>query len=390
MTELTLLKLRAPEERHSPELRYTFERCVAEARRAFSGVDLVTLEAGDTAEPPPVGTPWILLMDPSCVLLTHHSLQALRRTLEERPDEEAAGCLRRLPETDLPQRFPLYTLRGFERAEGALLEEMLPAQITGPGCHRPVSLFRAPAFARLVKAAGSVRRILEDGSLDPAATLGPLAQVGLCHPFSDYYGEARRDILPLIPEGTERILEIGCGRGVTAQFLKDALGCSVTGVELNPEIAREAREHLDEVLVGDVQSLRISQDREPFDLVLALELFEHLTEGEAFLQRARGWLRPGGAILLSVPNVGHFSILEDLLAGRWDYLPQGLLCYTHYRFFTRATLEDWLRRCALDDYDIVPQKTPLPEVLPTAVEAAGLAVDRESLATTGFYVRIRP
>ena len=49
---------------------------------------------------------------------------------------------------------------------------------------------------------------------------------------------------------------------------------------------------------------------------------------------------PGGRLVLSVPNVGHWAVVEDLLAGRWDYLPIGLLCYTHYRFFTRRTLAD--------------------------------------------------
>ena len=41
-----------------------------------------------------------------------------------------------------------------------------------------------------------------------------------------------------------------------------------------------------------------------------------------------------------MPNVGHWSIVGDLLAGRFDYVPYSLLSGTHVRFFTRATVRD--------------------------------------------------
>jgi hypothetical protein len=77
-------------------------------------------------------------------------------------------------------------------------------------------------------------------------------------------------------------------------------------------------------------------------------------------------------------------VVEDLLAGRWDYLPIGLLCYTHYRFFTRRTLEDWLRRSGLERFTLHPQRTELPARF--AQLPAPFEVDRESLGTKGFYV----
>ena len=77
--------------------------------------------------------------------------------------------------------------------------------------------------------------------------------------------------------------------------------------------------------------------------------------------------------------------MRDLLGGRWDYLPIGLLCYTHYRFYTRRTLEDWLRRCGFDRFELVSQRTPVPEEM---LSIPGLRVDRESLGTRGFYALI--
>ena len=50
------------------------------------------------------------------------------------------------------------------------------------------------------------------------------------------------------------------------------------------------------------------------------------------------YLAPGGALVVSLPNVRHYSVvLPLLLQGRWDYEDAGLLDRTHLRFFTRDT-----------------------------------------------------
>jgi len=191
----------------------------------------------------------------------------------------------------------------------------------------------------------------------------------------------RADILPFVPPGAREVLEVGCGRGVTGRLLHERLGCRVTGVELNPIAAREAARHLHRVVQGDIAELELEGR---FDLVLALELVEHLVDSEPFLARLPRLIAPGGRAVLSIPNVGHHAVAEDLLAGRWDYLPIGLLCYTHVRFFTRRTLEDWLRRAGLERFALHPQRTELPAHF--AQLPAPFEVDRESLATKGFYV----
>jgi cyclopropane fatty-acyl-phospholipid synthase-like methyltransferase len=182
------------------------------------------------------------------------------------------------------------------------------------------------------------------------------------------------------------VLEIGCGAGVTGELLERRLGCRVTGVELNPIAAREAASRISRVIAGDVLQVAV-EDR--FDLVLALELFEHLVDPDAFLARTRRWLRDEGALLLSVPNVGHWSIVEDLLAGRFDYLPIGLTCFTHYRFYTRASLAERLGRAGFSRLDVRPQTAPLPARVRQWVERSGVAADLDSLATHGFYVLAR-
>ncbi|HEX6864533.1 MAG TPA: class I SAM-dependent methyltransferase [Thermoanaerobaculia bacterium] len=353
MTGLLVLKSLGDDSAESPEFQYLLSLCLLHARQAFGSAELAV------GEPPARKFDAVLLLSDANVLLT-------RRTLEIMRDRLLAGASEvrpyRLADTGLAARFPVYTLRGYERLERAFLEE-------GPGNIPPPP----PASVALLTWDEYRQR---SGGISSG---GP-AFAGLCHEFIDYYGEVRDDVLPFLPEGAREVLEVGCGRGVTGRLIQERLGCRVTGVELNPVVAKEAARHLHRVLQGDVQTLDLDGR---YDAVIALELVEHLVDSESFLARVRGLLAPGGRAIFSIPNVGHWSIVEDLLAGRWDYLPIGLLCYTHYRFFTHRSLGDWLRRSGIERFELIPQKTELPERF---ASLAGFEVDTESLSTKGFYV----
>ena len=359
MSDLLVVKTLDADSAHAPEFQYLLSHVLLEAREVFDRVELTV--AGETPAPPE-GRRFdaVLLLSSANVLLCRRSLGAMRDLLQAGAQEVRPYRL-----ADLGLEAPVYTLRGYERAERAFLERE-PAGVPVNPSRRPVALFTPGRFEDL-------------------AAEGGVGHAGLFHEFIDYYGEVRSDILPFVPAGAREVLEVGCGRGVTGRLLQERLGCRVTGVELNPVVAREASRHLYRVIQGDVQELEIEGG---YDAVLALEVVEHLVDAEGFLSRIRGLLAPGGRGILSIPNVGHYSIVEDLIAGRWDYLPIGLLCYTHYRFFTRRTLADWLRRSGIDRFEIVPQTTELPDRVRNLADR--LETDPESLSTKGFYVLISP
>jgi SAM-dependent methyltransferase len=365
VSDLLVLSALEPDSAESPEFRYLLSWCLMQAREVFGSAEPWT-----GAEPPPDPSRFdaVLVLASNRVLLARRSLEAMRDRLGQGAGEVRPWRLADTHIADIAGRFPVYTLRGYERLERAFLEEG-PRDAPFPPSPPPAALLSREAYARRLAGA------------DP---LAEPEHAGLCHEFIDYYGEVRSDILPFIPEGTREVLEVGCGRGVTGRLLQERLGCRVTGVELNPVVAREAARHLHRVIQGDIQALEIEGR---FDVVLALELVEHLPEGEGFLGRIPELLAPGGRAVFSIPNVGHWSIVEDLLAGRWDYLPIGLLCYTHYRFFTRHSLADWLRRCGLERFELVPQRTELPEKFSSALP---FETDPESLSTKGFYVIVYP
>ncbi|MCY3590399.1 MAG: class I SAM-dependent methyltransferase [Acidobacteria bacterium] len=353
----------------SAEWWYLRRWLVGEARAVFGEVEVVSRLPAR----PPDDAEAILVLRSCRVLIGRKSLSRMREELAAHRRDGGNGAVYA---TDLTTTGPeassdLFTLADFEQAETAWLAAN-STNAAGPSSGEgtsPAVLLSTAAAARL--AAGD-------------RLPGPRA--GLCYEFIDYYGGERADVLPLLPPhlGAESsVLEVGCGRGATAALIKERFGCRTVGIELNPEAALAAESRLDRVIRGDVQTV---EPAETFDAIVAFELFEHLTDGQAFLERAAGWLRPGGRMVFSVPNVGHYSVVEDLISGRWDYIPMGLLCATHVRFFTRRTLEDWLHAAGFDRYRIDAQVTPLPERIDALPDS--LTPDRESLTTAGFYVSI--
>ncbi len=360
----------------SAELRYLEELRALQARRVFARVDRLDRppRRADAA-----AADAILVLTSPHVLLMAPTLEALRARLAE----GAGVAVPRLLSESAPHAGEgVHTLRGFEAVENAVLS---PGAKSAPGgaVRTPVALLSGAAFAavaeRLATWPPAGPLVLDEGDRE---RLG-VAFAGLAHEFTDYYGEARADVLRFIPAHAADVIEVGCARGATGALLQERLGCRVTGVELNPVVAREAARVLHRVVCGDFERVEIGG---AFDVVLATELLEHLVDPLAFFARARRLLRPGGRIVLSTPNVGHHSIVEALLAGRWDYLPIGLQCVTHVRWFTASTLRDWLEMAGFSRYELVPQTTGLPDRFRAL--AGAFAVDEESLGTSGFYVVI--
>ncbi|HKH46093.1 MAG TPA: class I SAM-dependent methyltransferase [Thermoanaerobaculia bacterium] len=373
MSSLLAITTEGSESAHAPEFRYLASHVLLQARQVF---DQVTVAAPGVPEDTRRFDA-VLLLGSSHVLIGRQSLAALR-------DRLSSGWCEARPHrlADVGTRVPIYTLRGYERAEADFLGREVPGAIPPATSSRlPVSLLTPDRFEHL-RAEISLDRLLSDPQAG-AGVAGEVGAAGLYHEFIDYYGEVRSDVLPFLPSGAREVLEVGCGRGATGKLIQERLGCRVTGVELNPVVAREAARHLHRVLQGDVQALAIEGR---FDAVLALELVEHLVETESFLARVRQLLAPGGRAIFSIPNVGHYAVVEDLIAGRWDYLPVGLLCYTHFRFFTRHTLADWLRRSGLERFELVSQRTELPEHPERFT--SHFETDLESLSTKGFYVLV--
>ncbi len=153
-----------------------------------------------------------------------------------------------------------------------------------------------------------------------------------------YYSHARNELLALLApsEVFTEALELGCGAGETLRVLLESGRVKrAVGVELHPAAAKQAAARISNVIEEDVEEwAQHPHGVKAPDLVIIADVLEHLRDPWTVLRQVRDIQPPGGQLLLSIPNIQHFSIsLPLLLRGRWRYVPEGILDRTHLRFF---------------------------------------------------------
>jgi 2-polyprenyl-3-methyl-5-hydroxy-6-metoxy-1,4-benzoquinol methylase len=166
------------------------------------------------------------------------------------------------------------------------------------------------------------------------------------------YERARPEILDLIPRPARRVLDLGCATGTTGAALKQRQDAEVVGVERDPEYAREAAARLDRVVTADVEAFDPA-GLGTFDALIAADILEHLVDPWATLRRCAAVLRPGGTVVVSLPNVGHWSTYAHLLGGTWPRKPEGIFDATHLRWFTLRDARELLAQADLETRTVV-------------------------------------
>jgi methionine biosynthesis protein MetW len=195
--------------------------------------------------------------------------------------------------------------------------------------------------------------------------------------------------LRLLPEGGSA-LDLGCASGGLLALLRPRAG-HLAGLELSATAARAAAAVGDQVVQGALQDPELPFAADGFDLVVLADVLEHLADPGAALRRAAGWCRPGGAILVSVPNVAHWSARLALARGRWPQEDSGTFDSSHLRWFTRASLADLLTSAGLVDVELDAIVPALRNHLPAArlarrAEPAWQALGRRAPGLLGYQV----
>ena len=155
-----------------------------------------------------------------------------------------------------------------------------------------------------------------------------------------------------IPPGGA-VCDLGCASGGLLAAVRDRAG-TTTGVDLEPDAVAAAREVADHAIVADVSQLHEPPPGGPFDVVVCGDVLEHVATPAAILRTVRGWLAPGGVVVISVPNVAYVQARWRLLRGQWRYEPSGIFDDTHLRFFTRGTILELVHDVALSVDRVVP------------------------------------
>ena len=160
----------------------------------------------------------------------------------------------------------------------------------------------------------------------------------------DYYDHARPEALGLIPTCPSRILDIGCGRGSVTQALKRRCpGAYSAGLDMFLDPVHDYAATFDQFAQIDLERDALPVEVGSFDLILLLDVLEHLRDPESLLDRLAADAAPGCRILVSLPNFHYYSnLLAIVRSGRFRYDEAGILDRTHMRFFGFEDARDML------------------------------------------------
>ena len=176
------------------------------------------------------------------------------------------------------------------------------------------------------------------------------------HKDEGYSSNIRWDVIPLIPTGDNKILEVGCGAGYTLKKLKE-LGKAneIVGIEMNEQVSQDLSDTLDRLYVGDVETIDLPQNEKYFDYILFVDVLEHLINPRGVLHDYKTLLRDGGYIIASIPNIKHHSVLLPLIFfDEFQYSDFGLLDASHLRFFTKKEILKMFKEEKLEVVDLIP------------------------------------
>jgi 2-polyprenyl-6-hydroxyphenyl methylase/3-demethylubiquinone-9 3-methyltransferase len=188
---------------------------------------------------------------------------------------------------------------------------------------------------------------------DPRGSFRPLHQINpvrIDFIRSELLAHFHRDARSLSPFAGLRLADIGCGGGLIAEPMA-RLGCAVTGIDAGAEAIAVARAHAAasgltiDYRVADVETLATEGER--FDAVLALEIVEHVIEGDRFLGALAQLVRPGGIFVGATLNRTARSFALAIVGAEYvlRWLPPG----THdwNRFVRPSEFSLPLRRAGL-------------------------------------------
>ncbi len=161
--------------------------------------------------------------------------------------------------------------------------------------------------------------------------------------FNPSYVGPREDILRLVPRGVTRVLDVGCSIGTLGQAIRERDAAEVVGIELDAEMGRAARAHLNTVHIGSVEDEALFEalGDASFDCIIFADLLEHLVDPWTTLDRFVERLAPHGVVVASLPNIRHYTTIRTLLfQGYWPYRDRGIHDRTHLRFFTLRNIRE--------------------------------------------------
>ncbi|MEM6579517.1 MAG: bifunctional 2-polyprenyl-6-hydroxyphenol methylase/3-demethylubiquinol 3-O-methyltransferase UbiG [Pseudomonadota bacterium] len=192
---------------------------------------------------------------------------------------------------------------------------------------------------------------------DPEGKFRPLHLLNPCrldYINSQIAAEFDRDLTVDRPFDGLRLLDIGCGGGLLSEPMA-RLGATVTGADASGETLPVARHHAAqsglEIDYRHASAEELAAAGEQFDVILAMEVIEHVADPLVFLQACTSLLRPGGLMICSTLNRTARSYALAVFGAErvMGWLPVGTHDWS--RFITPDELFERLRQAGMEPVD---------------------------------------
>ena len=151
--------------------------------------------------------------------------------------------------------------------------------------------------------------------------------------LGDTCDRKRLDLLLQYIDAGEQVLEVDCGAGVLAKMMVDK-GATVEATDMSSVAVDLARRKGIVARQVDLDSGPLPYPDAVFETVVSNSAIEHRFFYERNLDECIRVLRPGGKLVLSLPNLAHWRCRLWLLTGRFPYVRNSPTDVTHLRFFT--------------------------------------------------------
>lgn len=126
------------------------------------------------------------------------------------------------------------------------------------------------------------------------------------------------------------VLDVGPGSGVFSDLVIAKGASHLDAIEIDQATREELKDKYTNI-TASLEELPTTQ----YDLVLCLDVLEHMNDPFSFLESLSSRINENGNLLISLPNIAHWSVRFQLLFGFFEYTDRGLLDRTHLQFFTR-------------------------------------------------------
>ena len=181
------------------------------------------------------------------------------------------------------------------------------------------------------------------------------------------------------------VLDLGSADGMLGLQI-EAFGHSVLGVDIAPS----GRNRTNQIRADLNDGIPIATlPKAPFDVILCADVLEHLQKPENLLSECRNLLAPGGTVLVSIPNFGHWYPRFRVLLGLFDYDAKGILDRTHLRFYTKRSFERMAASCGYTLSRAKSTGVPIEKLLNIKRFPASTLVSLYNLAEN-LLIRMRP